>query len=82
MENGVLWLPGNLEVWKGNKLRNQTYVHKLALFHFYKMMLVLMHKVALKMMCLALNKCSILVLLPVYRIVTRGSREISWRLLQ
>lgn len=76
MGNGVLWLLGTLEVGKENKLRNQTYVHILALFHFYRMLLILMHKVVLKMMCLALKKCSVLVPLPVYRMMTRGNRNL------
>lgn len=42
------------------------------------MMLVLLYKVAVRMRCLALNRCSVLVPLPVYRITTRGGRERSW----
>lgn len=49
------------------------------MFIYWHILLILMHKVARKMTCLAFNKCSILIPLPVCRIMTRRSREISWR---
>lgn len=68
----VIWRCG-----KGTSFRIRP-MFKYQPFHFYKIMLILLHKIALKMMCLVLNKWSILVPLPVYRIMTRGRKEISW----
>lgn len=71
---------GYLVIWrceKGTNFRIRP-MFKCQPFHFYKIILILLHRVALKMMCSLLNKCYILVPLPAYRIMTRGSIEISW----
>ena len=44
------------------------------------MMLILLHNVAVRMKCLAPSRCCILVPVPVYKIITRGGREISWEI--
>lgn len=74
---------GYLVIWrcgKGTGFRVRSMFKSLGSVHFYKMMLILLHKVAVRLKCLALNRCSILVPLPVYRIMTRGGKEISWEI--